>query len=306
MLSAIFIAIFLIIAIAVFAIRPKIDDRDGVIHLWWVGFFPLVIGLIWGFFACTTIVQAKTVGVPVTFGKPSSSTFDPGLHVKAPWTKVVKIDTTQQVDNFNDGKQDTDHSVVGVELGNKSTASAYLSITWQANGEVANDIYGSYRSDDPTELLYERLVAPNVKQAAQDVLSQYDPMPDKDGNNKPIDYAATAKQIQAAFEAYINAKGGYVTVVDLKFSKLALDEATQKRINEYNSEIQKTKIAEQSIKTSQAQAEANRILSESLAKTSDGAVAYCFSLIEQGKLVPPVGFSCYPGSGSNLILPANK
>lgn len=280
-----------------------------------IAVIPLVLAGLLFLVAGSTIVGARTVGVPVTFGKPGDHTLDPGYHFKAPWTKVVKIDTTQQVDNYNNGDQDTDHSVVKVRLGNGSDAKIYASVSWEVNGKEATSIYGSYRSGDPTDLIYERLVAPNFKQAVQVALGSYDPTAAfKDSAatgditgaevNLAPDYDVLAGQVAQAFEGYIAKRGAFVTVLDVKVSMIELDKETQKSINRYQQEIQKTRIAQQAVKTSTEQAAANKILADSLAKTEDGAVAYCFSLIDQGKLTPPVGFSCYPGSGSSLILPA--
>lgn len=299
-----------------YAGRKKAYRRMG---LWWIGIPLLVIGLIMLGATTITTVQAKTVGVPVTFGKPGEKTLDPGLHVKAPWTKVVKIDTTQQVDNYNGGKQDTDHSLIQINLGNGSPASAKVSITWQANGKVANEIYGSYRDDDPTELLYQRLVQNNIKQSVQNVLGDYDPLAaakqaassdtvtDANAISFSPPYEDLAGQIRSDFEAHIAKAGDFITVVDLKFSGLDYDKTTEKQITDLQAEFAKTAKATQAVKTADQQAKANKTLADSLAKTADGATTYCLSLIEQGKLNPPVGFSCFPGGGSNTILqPAAK
>lgn len=312
-------AVFAVAVVAAFRLSPNRDPyaefspRQIAIG---VAGIAGILGAVVAAVACFTIVQPKTVGVPVTFGDTGSPK-TPGLHAKLPWTDVVKIDTTQQVDNYNDGKQETDHSTISVRLGNGSNAEVYASIAWEANGEVANKIYGSYRDDDPTAMLYQRLVAPNFKQAAQVVLGEYDPtaafksapttadVTGEDVNFSP-DYDKFASDVREQFEKYISARGDFVTVLDVKVSLVKLDKSTQKRINEYQQEIQKTRIAQQAVQTASEQAKANKILADSLAKTPDAAAAYCFSLIEQNKLNPPVGFSCYPGSGSQLILPGGS
>lgn len=290
--------------------EKKVQEREGTSMFFWMATVAAVlVGALFFGVSTFTIVSARTVGVPVTFG----NTGDPiksGPEFKGPFTKVVEIDTVEQVDNWNNGnKEDIDHKTIAIQLGNGSTANAYISLTWKLNGDEANKIYSTYRDDDPTSLVYERLVSPKMKQAVQEVLSTYDP-------TKPVtetatdvsfvpDYAKYSEEIKKNFTAAVAKRGTFIEIVDLSFSKLDLDKDTQKRINQYQAEIQKTKIAEQSVKTAEQQAAANKKLADSLAKQADGAEIYCLSLIEQGKLNPPVGFSC-SGANSNLILPGNS
>ena len=270
----------------------------------------VLLGLLFFGASTFTIVSARTVGVPVTFG----NTGDPiksGPEFKGPFTKVVEVDTVEQVDNWNNGdKEDIDHKTINVQLGNGSTADAYISLTWKLNGDEASDIYATYRDDDPTALVYERLVSPSMKQSVQEVLATYDPTTPvtetaTEASFVP-DYAAYSEEIKKNFTAAVAKRGTFIKIVDLKFSQLKLDKDTQKRINQYQAEIQKTKIAEQSVKTAEQQAAANKKLADSLAKQADGAEIYCLSLIEQGKFDPPIGFSCAGGNNGNLILPGGS
>lgn len=291
-------------------IQNKISDRESsAMFLTMIAVAGVLVGLLFFGVSTFTIVSARTVGVPVTFGN-TGDPIDSGPEFKGPFTKVIEIDTVEQVDNWNNGdKEDIDHKTISIQLGNGSTANAYISLTWKLNGDEANKIYSTYRDDDPTSLVYERLVSPKMKQAVQEVLATYDP-------TKPVtetatdvsfvpDYAAYSEEIKKNFTAAVAKRGTFIEIVDLSFSKLDLDKDTQKRINQYQAEIQKTKIAEQAVKTAEQQAAANKKLADSLAKQQDGAEIYCLSLIEQGKLNPPVGFSC-SGANSNLILPGSS
>ena len=46
--------------------------------------------------SCFTSVPAGFTGVHVTFGKVADYTLDSGIHAKAPWTKVIKMDNRIQ------------------------------------------------------------------------------------------------------------------------------------------------------------------------------------------------------------------
>lgn len=288
--------------------KEVLENRENDVKVWngvAIFFVVLFAGLL--ILSSFTITPARSVKVPVTMG----STGDPmhsGPHWKLPITKVVKIDTVEQVDNWNNGKnEDTDHGTISVKLADGSSADAYVSLTWQINGDAASEVYSRYRSDDPTELVYERLVSPKMKQSVQEVLGTYNPAKPTVETTTDVsfapDFAKLSKEIEDNYRASVGERGDFIEIVDLNFSDLGLDKSTQKRINQYREEIQKTKTAEQSVETATQQAKANKILAESL-KSQEGTSAYCFSLIEQGKLNPPVGFSCYPNAGNgNLILP---
>lgn len=293
----------------------------------WVGVVPLILALLFAVFSCTAIVQAKTQGVLLTFGKPAERTLDPGLNLKAPWQKVVTVDTTRQTDNYNDGKEDTDHSVIKVRLGNGNVSALYASITWQVNDEKANTVYGEFRGDDPTEEVYKKLVAPNFKQAVNSTLGQYNPVADikaQDGSdsgasaedaakvNFAPDFDAFAADVKSSFEERIQPADGsapLIKVISVQTSFIDFDDATEQQIADYQAEVQKTVIAAQAVQTAIKQAEANEKIAASISKDPNVLASRCLDLIAEGKFDPPIGFSCYPGGSgqsTGVIVDSSK
>lgn len=315
---------FLFVLAAYLLIRgPKVSiDDDDVISLRLFGLIPLAIGLIWGLLACTTIVEAKQQGVLLTFGKPSDRTLGPGLSFKAPWQKVVSVDTTRQTDNFNNGDQATDHSVINVRLGNGNVSAFYASVTWQINEPQAGVVYGEFRGEDPTEEVYKKLIAPNFKSAVNLVGGTYNPTAqieavgngktevEPDDINLAPDFDALAAAVETDFLKRVTPKDGsdpLVKIVSVNISYLSFDDATQEKINQYQDEVQKTIIAAQAVRTAEKQALAYETTAKSLKVTGPDVLASrCFDLIANGAFEPPAGFSCYPGSNSSVVIPSSK
>ena len=62
-------------------------------------------------FMCVTIVPPQTIGIPVTFGKPAAAVGN-GLEVRAPWTKIVKMDASIQNDIYDGENQVAVHRLM--------------------------------------------------------------------------------------------------------------------------------------------------------------------------------------------------
>lgn len=332
MFSTILIVLLLLIALGVFfvgraskrhAVAGKNDPTPFEDYLPpWVTAVPLVLALILLAFTTITTVQAREQGVLLTFGKPADRTLDPGLNLKAPWQKVVTVDTTRQTDNYNNGKQDTDHGVIQVRLGNGNVSSLYASITWQVNDTKANTAYGEFRADDPTEQIYKNLVAPNFKQSVNTVLGGYNPIADikapSDGGASPAtaanvnfapDFDQFASDIRASFEGRIKPADGsepLIHVLAVQASFIDFDSATEQQIKDYQAEVQKTINAQQAVQTAIQQAQANERIAASISKDPNVLASRCLDLIAEGKFDPPIGFSCYPGAGQSTGVIVNS
>lgn len=271
------------------------------------GAIALVIALIIGAFACTAIVEAKQQGVLLTFGKTSDRTLSPGLNVKFPWQNVVTVDTTRQVDNFNDGKEEEDHSTISVLLGNGNVSTVYASISWAVEGEHANDVYSEFRGDDPVETVYSRVVRPRFKGAVNAVFGDYNPTAEiaslldteesidpSDVNFSP-DLDDLSSEVRDSFLERLGSDS-FVKVLDVTVSFVSFDAKTRGQIEDYQAEVQKTITATQAVKTAEQQALANEKIAESISKDPNVLASRCFDLIAEGKFNPPIGFMCYPGA----------
>lgn len=264
-------------------------------NLRWFGLIPLILGLIWAFFACTVQVQAKQVGVLTSFGKPSENTLSSGFHWKTPWQKVTEIDATIQTDEY--------HGKNGIQVrladGNKAVIST--TIRWSVSKENANDVYADFRSDDPTDSLRDAVVSTQFKAATNAVFAKFDPMALAGATEKTPDYTALANEVEKVMLSKTN---DLVDIESVTISLLSLDGKSQKKIDEYVGEIAKTRIAEQAQKTAAKQAEANRILSDSISRDPNVLVSKCYDLIASGDLKPPAGFSCWPGGNGAVVVPS--
>ena len=106
--------------------------------------------------------------------------------------------------------------------------------------------------------------------------------------------------------AAMNGGHAQILIDSVTMSFLKLADSTQAKINAYQAEVGNTRIAEQQEKTAGAQARANRALADSVSKDPNVLVSKCLDTLEEmvkaGQSVP-AGFSCWPGSGANLVLP---
>src|SRR5690606_25250488 len=102
--------VLLLAAVGMFAAAPaKGSSRKLAV-------IPLLAAVVLLVMACTTIIQAKNVGVLTTFGKPTRS-LNAGLHVKAPWQKVTELDGTKITNKYTGDER------IEVRIGDGTTAA---------------------------------------------------------------------------------------------------------------------------------------------------------------------------------------
>lgn len=261
---------------------------------------------------CTTVIQAKNVGVLTTFGKPTKS-LDSGLHFKAPWQSVTELDGTKITNQF------TREDAIGVRIGDGTTARVSTAIRWSIVGEKADEIYADYRSDDVNQTVREALVETVFTNALNQVFGSYNPTsgivaidpssPEQaERANFVPDYDGLSQQVTESMKERVASSGGYVKIDFITISGIELSEVTQRKINEFQAEVAKTQVALQAKQTAAAQAAANRALAESVSKDPNVLVSRCLDtlqmMVDSDQSVP-AGFTCWPGSGSNLVLPGS-
>jgi regulator of protease activity HflC (stomatin/prohibitin superfamily) len=260
------------------------------------GLIPIVLAFAALFLASITSVQAKQVGVVTTFGKPSEQTLSSGLHFKAPWQKVTEIDATIQTDEYH-GKSGID---VRLSDGNAATISA--TIRWSVSAENASKVFADFRSDDPTQSLRDAVVSTQFKAAMNSVFAGFDPLTLAGTTGQKPDYIALSAEVEAAMLKQTNA---LVEIDSITISLVKLDKDSQKKIDDYIGEVSKTRIAEQAQKTAEAQAKANKILSESISNDPNVLVSKCLDLLAEGYNAP-AGFTCWPGASGGVVIPGTR
>lgn len=316
MFSTIVIALLLIAALGVFIVRPsyvvqeeQTDYRGEVVRpevrrpLWWVGLIVLLIAAVWLALASSAIVEAKQVGVKTTFGKPHENTLSSGFHWKAPWQNVTSIDATVQTDEYRGD------DCIRVRIGDGNAACVYATNRWSVNDKNAATVYAEFRSDDPTDSLRKAVVSTQFKAALNATFGTYDPTSQLEAGSdtKTVtfapDYNALADDVEQIMAEKVR---GLVDIDSVTISYLKLDAKTEKRIADYQAELQKTKIAKQAQATAAEQALANQKLADSVSKDPNVLVAQCLQALAEGAFTPPAGFSCWPSGGSAVVVPSAK
>lgn len=248
-----------------------------------IGVGIVAVGLIVGGFASTTIVQPRTVGVKVALGKPTGVVGN-GLHLKAPWEKVEKLDGSVQNDVYNGDRS------ISVRLGNNSRAEVDASIQWQLKTGKAEEVFLDYKT---FEGIQSNLVDRNFRAALNEAMADYDPLaytaPEKGGSA----LSDLGSEVRDNLQEKV---GDKIDVRSVTLPLVAFDDATQKRIDDLQAEAAKTRVANQKKETSAAEAEANKTLEKSI---SDGTLtSKCLDIVrESGQ--SPIG--CFPGDSASPV-----
>lgn len=237
------------------------------------------------FLAVTTIVPPRTVGIPVTFGHVGSPNGS-GLMWHAPWTDVVLMDATIQALDASG-----DNPTIAKDV-DKADIFVHNNVRWSIREEQASELYLQYQN---FERVGDLLVQPTVRESIASVMQNFDPL--ATDNPQLSEIAATVKRdLEQRLSDKINIDSVSITLLDPS-------EATKSRINALNIEKGNTRIAEQRALTAAQEAQANRVLAESVSDDPNVLVSKCLDLINEGKALP-AGFQCWPDSGGSVVLPA--
>ncbi|MEV2222705.1 SPFH domain-containing protein [Nocardia vinacea] len=239
-----------------------------------------------------TIVSTRNVGVVTEFGKPVG-TLSNGIHPVAPWKRVTElsgvIHTDSQVGGWNNGKCDNG---TAVRLANNSTACVDNTIRWRIVPEAGDTLFRDYQNDNNIK---DSLVTRELNAVLNGVFATYNPLDPSAANGPNLtDLSKTVTdQLKEKVKTQIDVQNVIISLVNF-------DAQTQEKINGLQAQIANTRIAEESKRTAASQAEANRILADSV--RGDGVnTARCLELVNSGKQLP-VGFQCFPG-GVPLSIP---
>lgn len=300
-----------LLALALVAFRLRVRALGGLGRLAGVALVLLAVVLVAS--SLVTRVGTKDVGVVTAFGKPTGRDLPNGLHLKKPWEKVTTLDAAIQPDEF------TGEDCIEVRIADSSTACASLTIRWHIAEREASTLFQNYRSNNVNETIRHSLVVTQMKAAVNDVLGQFNPLANVNAAANAVQdntqISATpnlddfSKQIEDQMNQRLAAMNGgraQILIDSVTMSFLKLADSTQAKINAYQAEVGNTRIAEQQEKTAAAQARANRALADSVSRDPNVLVSKCLDTLEEmvkGGQAVPAGFSCWPGSGANLVLP---
>lgn len=250
------------------------------------GIVTLIVAIAIAAFSMTATVGAKEVGVKVAYGKTHGA-LGSGMHVKSPWTKVVKFDGTIQNDTYNGDNQ------MDVRLGNNSKAQADVSIRWQLKVDNAEQLYVDYRDPDKIKA---NLVDRNLRSAMNEAFAEYNPLADTAAAGD--DQGDVLGKLAASVKEKLQAKvGDLITIHDVVIPILNFDDATQQKIDQLQAEIAQTRVAEQKKQTADAEAAANRALSGSL--SDEVLTSKCLDIVDKDNESP---LGCFPGTSASPVI----
>ena len=265
----------------------------------------IVLGIVLLLSACLYSIGTQDIGVVTSFGRTVGRGVGPGLHWKAPWENVTRLDAKQQTDTyasngFNGSVQDNAQGgCINVRIARQATACVNVSIRWQNDPQGIDYLFRNFKTDDNirTNLLHRDLQA-----AVNTVFANYDPLGlDKNGDSTQPNNTALAKSVETAMAQQV---GQYLDIINVYIPLFNFDPATQDRLNQLQLQVAQTRIAEQAEQTAAAQAAANRALAKSVSNNPGVLESKCLDIL--GEVVQkggtlPAGFSCFPGGASAAV-----
>lgn len=248
------------------------------------------------FWSSATQVSTKEFGVVTSFGQPVG-TLTNGLHMVAPWQKVTEIDAAIQTDNHTIDKKDC----ISVRIAHQATACVDASIRWRIQDGSADALFQNYRDFDN---IRDSLVTRDLNAALNAVFENYDPLAvDSNGNATSPSMTSLSDKVTARIRQKI---GDQINVLSVIIPVAHFDDNTQTKVNALLAQVAQTRIAQQAVETAKNQAEANKVLAASVSQDPNVLVSKCLDIVEAGKTTLPAGFSCWPGNGSAVVVPASK
>ena len=274
----------------------KQDSEDAVATAVFTGILSFVFFIGGGLaiiFSSFNSVGTYDIGVTTSFGKVISYV-GPGAHWIAPWENMVTIDESIQQTNDE----------LTVRVAGQQTAVANVKLRWQIIPSATDVLFKQYKGS--TANVGSALVIPELNVAMNSVYDGYDPILPlstgaKAGTPDNPSTAQLSAQVQAALESKI---GSQIKIATLIVQPLKYDQTVENRINSVLAQTAKTDVAKQSVITAQNQAAANKVLQQNVTPLT--LVQQCMTAISDGQLTPPAGFSCWPGSGSGVVIRSGK
>jgi regulator of protease activity HflC (stomatin/prohibitin superfamily) len=244
------------------------------------------------FFCSFNEIGTRDIGVVTSFGELAGHE-GPGPDFTAPWDQVTSIDDSYQL---------TDE-VITVRIAGGQTAQAPVQVRWNATEAAADDIFGNYKS---TAGLGKGLLDPDLNSAVNTVLDSYNPIDAiSSGAQAGTALNPSTAQLGARIKAVLEGEIGQdVNVQTFNLKPLVYDAAVQSQLNAASTQVGKTVVAQEAEKTADAQAAANRALQASLNGDPMVLVQQCMSGLASGQIQNEPGFSCWPGSGSGVVIPS--
>lgn len=118
----------------------------------------IVLAVLIVFLLCTTKIPTGHTGVVTTFGRVENVTLDSGLHLKAPWQSVIKMDNRVQ-------KKSTDLECFSRDI---QEVKMLYTLNYQISKADAMKIYANIGRD-----YYNTIIIPLISEAAKTMTAKY-------------------------------------------------------------------------------------------------------------------------------------
>lgn len=237
---------------------------------------------------CTTSIPAGHTGVVTSFGKVKDYTLDSGLHLKAPWYSIIKMDNRVQ-------KQSVELSCFSSDI---QEVNIIYTLNFRIEKENAMKIYREIGKD-----YYDTVITPAIAESVKIVTAKYS------AENLVSMRTELAQGIETDLSSKLskyNVQVVSTAVEDMDFTDAFTDAVEQKQVAEQNKLRAQTEAEQKVIEAeaeakvkliqAEAEAEANKVISESL---TDRILKKSLYEKWDGKM-PTV-----TGGDSNAILPSD-
>ena len=218
-------------------------------------------------FGCFTQVPTGHTGVLTTFGRVADYTLDSGIHLKAPWQKVVKMDNriqraTETLSCFSSDIQEV---------------TMLYTLNYQISSKDAMTIYRTIGSD-----YYNKIIVPTVQEAVKVCTAKYtaeELVSERTALAKAIEESLSEKltgyniMVNSTSIENMDFTDAFTNAVEAKQvaqqNKLKAETEAQQKVIEAKADADVKQIeadaeAYQLVKKAEAEAEAYRMISESL------------------------------------------
>ena len=218
---------------------------------------------------CITTIPTGHTGIVTTFGRVENYTLEAGVHAKAPWQQVVKMDNRIQ-------KAVVEMSCFSSDIQEVDTN---YTINYQINKANAQEIY---RSIGPS--YYDTIILPRIQESVKSMIAKYDAeelIESREKLSGEIKADLTAKLavynvevIDASIEN-LDFSDAFTTAVEAK--QVAAQEKLKAEIQQEQANIEAKAAAERAVIAAEAEAEKALLAAEAEAeakKKAADAMAY--------------------------------
>jgi len=216
----------------------------------------LVLVVAFLFMFCTTSIPAGHTGVVTSFGKVKDYTLDSGLHFKAPWYAIVKMDNRVQ-------KKSVELSCFSSDI---QEVNVIYTLNFRIEKENAMKIYREIGKD-----YYDTVITPAIAESVKIVTAKYSA---ENLVSMRTELAQGIEQDLSSKLAKYNVQVVSTAVEDMDFTDAFTDAVEQKQVAEQNKLRAQTEAEQKVIEAeaeakvqlirAEAEAEANKVISESL------------------------------------------